>query len=174
MLLNKIPNLNITILDMNNIFNISTTNCIKNNFEKEFNNIINKQLDKDTLYIITGIGNIKEKFNEELNKNIDEYILNNLNNEKLHFIFIDSNEELLKLKYKLWYEKIINPSNGIFLGDHIDKQEILKFDNLNPYDTTVSDNNNEVIFVNKDNKKHIIKKVIYQERNNNNEQQNND
>ena len=174
MLLNKIPNLNITILDMNNIFNISTTNCIKNNFEKEFNNIINKQLDKDTLYIITGIGNIKEKFNEELNKNIDEYILNNLNNEKLHFIFIDSNESLLKLKYKLWYEKIINPSNGIFLGDHIDKQEILKFDNLNPYDTTVSDNNNEVIFVNKDNKKHIIKKVIYQERNNNNEQQNND
>lgn len=173
-LINKIPNLNTTIIDMKNIFNISTNNCIKNNFEQTFETIIKQKIEADTLYIITGIGTIKDKFSEELNKNIDEYILNNIDNNNLHYIFIDSNESLLKIKYKLWYDKIINPKYGIYLGDHIGSQEVLDFTNLNPYDTTISDNNEEILFINNNGKKQIIKKVIYQERKINNEQQNND
>ena len=173
-LINKIPNLNTTIIDMKNIFNISTNNCIKNNFEQTFETIIKQKIEADTLYIITGIGTIKDKFSEELNKNIDEYILNNIDNNNLHYIFIDSNESLLKIKYKLWYDKIINPKYGIYLGDHIGSQEVLNFTNLNPYDTTISDNNEEILFINNNGKKQIIKKVIYQERKINNEQQNND
>jgi len=177
-LLKHIPNLETKIIDMSSLFNLLTVGipCIQSNFTEAFNELITSAdyITKDTLYIITGIGGIKSKFDTIANKRIDEYFLKASTIEKLHYIFIDTNNEFNSLKDKIWFDKLLNTKEGIWLGPSIEDCSVIEFNELSDNDKNISNTNNkELCFITNKDKRYIIKKVIQTERTNNNEQQNN-
>ena len=170
-LFERIPGLDIKILDMNKYFDIShlssATTCIQNNFSDAFKKIISDYdyIAKNTLYIFTGIGDIKSKFDIVFNKQIDEYFLKVVGNEKVNYLFIDNNDSLVNIKDKIWYEKILNVKEGIWLGSSLESNKILSIDSkLEDDKNAISTNNDELCLAFMDDKRYIVKKAIIVEK----------
>jgi len=81
---------------------------------------------KDIICVILGI----DKFINNLNsdeKNIFENIINKSKDVlKIHFIFIDSSNNLKKFEYESWYKETVDPSKGLWIGDGFAEQYSIK------------------------------------------------
>ncbi|HAB66475.1 MAG TPA: type VII secretion protein EssC [Firmicutes bacterium] len=158
----SIPDVDIKVIDFSELFDILTIGltCYQNNFNDVFGHIIGEaeKLTKHTFYIITGISKLRSSVKQNNISFINQYFIDSLKNKYIHFLFVDLYDELNKLKLEDWYEKIINPKYGIWLGEGVGSQLLIKFENLTADDKRV--NNSDYIFAAKDGKRSMIKKVV--------------
>lgn len=157
-----IKDLDIKVIDFSELFDILTIGltCYQNNFNDVFGHIINdaETLIKNTLYIITGISKLRSIVKQNNIPFINQYFIDSLKNKYIHFLFVDLYDELNGLKLEDWYEKIVNPKYGIWLGEGVGSQLLIKFDNLSSEDKRVD--NPDYIFAAKDGKRVMVKKVV--------------
>ena len=86
--------------------------------------------DHNTIYIITGIGKLKEKLNEE-GKAYYSKIFNNLNKyQKSRFIFIDNYDNYRNIQIEEWYRTHVDNTFGIWLGEDVSIQSIINIKNI--------------------------------------------
>ena len=45
---------------------------------------------------------------------------------KVHFIFIDTPSGFKPHEYEMWYKSVINPANGLWIGDGFAEQYLIK------------------------------------------------
>lgn len=156
-------NYDVQIIDFSNYFDILTIGltCYQSNFNDTFGRIIENsaKLEKETIYLFTGIGDLKGNVDVNNMPFVNQWFIDTLKNEKIHFIFIETYDNLNVLKIEDWYMKIVNPEYGIWLGSNVASQTIIKFNNLDADDRAV--NNPEYCFVAEKGKKKLIKQVTY-------------
>lgn len=84
----------------------------------------------NTIYIITGIGKLKEKLNEN-GKVYYTKIFDNLNKyQKSRFIFIDNYDNYRNIQIEEWYRTHVDNTYGIWLGEDVSTQSIINIKNI--------------------------------------------
>ncbi len=113
------------------------TNSFDNNvvmIDKDFDNsfdTFNKYLDTDkkqrnTLLIFNGIEKIYNSLSSK-NKSLMEKLCEKTRDKNQYdVVFIDTENNLKKLNYETWFKNYVNTSNGIWIGNNISNQTILK------------------------------------------------
>ena len=161
----SVQNVDIKVIDFSELFDILTIGltCYQNNFNDVFGQIIEEaeKLTRDTFYIITGISKLTGTIKPNNLPFINQYFIDSLTNKYIHFLFVETYSELNNLKMEEWYEKIVNPKYGIWLGPEVGSQLLINFDNLSSDDQMIS--NPDFIFACVDGKRFIIKKVVLKE-----------
>lgn len=163
--LKNVANLDIKVIDINSYFDILTLGLTL--YQSDFNDTFGKvyeelsHLSKQTIYIFTGIGKLKESIDPDNAKFISNYFIEANKNNLINFIFIDTYENLNTLKMDDWYDKIVSPENGIWLGPDVGGQMLIKFKNLTNEDKQVQ--NPDFMFVCREGKRSIVKKVVVKE-----------
>jgi hypothetical protein len=151
----------VQIIDFSGYFDILTIGltCYQSNFNDTFGRIIeqSQNLEKETIYVFTGIGELKSNVDPNNMPFVNEWFNNTKNNEKIHFIFIESYENLNTLKIEDWYMNIVDNTYGIWLGGDVASQTVINFSNLSADDRTV--NNPEYCFVAEKGKRRLIKNI---------------
>lgn len=160
--LKTIQNIDIKVIDFIEVFDILTIGltCYQNNFNDVFGQIImeSDKLTKDTLYVITGISKLRASVKQGNLTFINQYFIDSLKNKFIHFIFVDTYDDLNSLKLDEWFEKVVNLKHGIWLGPGVGAQLLIKFDNLTNEDKKMD--NLDCLLANVDGKRYIIKKVV--------------
>ncbi len=136
-------NTNVVVIDLVEAIEkeISDINIYNSDFEKniiEINNDIIKNKDSESkfMYIVLGVGDVKNKLGnaypvfENLMLNIDK--INNVN-----FVFIDVYDSVKKLQVENWFTEKVNKKNGIWLGENVANQLIFNLNNLEMNDRNV-------------------------------------
>ena len=156
-------NYDVQIIDFSSYFDILTIGltCYQSNFNDTFGKIIEEsaKLEKETIYVFTGIGDLKSNVDPNNMPFVNSWFIDTLKNNKIHFIFIETYENLNMLKIEDWYMKIVNNDYGIWLGPDVTSQTIIKFNNLTTDDRSV--NNPEYCFVAENGKRKLIKSITY-------------
>ena len=151
----------IQIIDFSGYFDILTIGltCYQSNFNDTFGRIIeqSQHLEKETVYVFTGIGDLKSNVDPNNMPFVNEWFKGTQGNEKIHFIFIESYENLNMLKIEDWYQSIVDNSYGIWLGGDVGSQTVINFSNLSSDDRTV--NSPEYCFVAEKGKRKLIKNI---------------
>lgn len=155
-------NYDVQIIDFSNYFdilNIGLT-CYQNNFNDILGKIITEsdKIEKETIYVITGINKLKDTIDPQNMPFVNKFFIDTLKMPKLHFIFIETYDDLNSLRLEEWYQKIVDPNYGIWLGPNVGGQMIIKFKNLSPDDRAI--NNPDYAIVSENGKRKIIKRVI--------------
>lgn len=84
----------------------------------------------NTIYIITGIGKLKEKLNED-GKIYYIKIFDSLNKyQKSRFIFIDNYDNYRNIQIEEWYRTHVDNTFGIWLGEDVSTQSIINIKNI--------------------------------------------
>ena len=162
-LLKKLENNNydVEVIDFDSYFDILTLGltCYQSNFNDIFGKIIEEssKISKDTIYIFTGIGKLNATIDKQNLKFVSEFFKNSLNNNLLHFIFIETYNELNVLKIEDWYREVINDEYGIWIGPDVGSQTIIKFTNLTSDDRMIA--NPEFLVVSEKGKRKIVKGI---------------
>ncbi len=151
----------IQIIDFSGYFDILTIGltCYQSNFNDTFGRIIeqSQHLEKETVYVFTGIGDLKSNVDPNNMPFVNEWFKGTQGNEKIHFIFIESYENLNMLKIEDWYQSIVDNSYGVWLGGDVGSQTVINFSNLSSDDRTV--NSPEYCFVAEKGKRKLIKNI---------------
>ena len=160
-------NYDIKIIDFSSYFDILTIGltCYQSNFNDTFGKIIeeSQNLEKETIYIFTGIGKLKAEVATDNMPFVNKFFIDTLKNSKIHFIFIETYEQLNLLKLEDWYNKIVKAEYGIWLGPDVGSQTVITFTNLSSEDRMI--NNPEYCFVAENGKRKVIKQVVYKKDN---------
>ena len=153
----------VQIIDFSGYFDILTIGltCYQSNFNDTFGRIIeaSSKLEKETIYLFTGIGDLKSNVDPNNMPFVNEWFISTLKNPKIHFIFIETYDNLNILKIENWYTTIVDNTYGIWLGPDVGSQTVINFSNLTSEDRTV--NNPEYCFVAEKGKKKLIKCITY-------------
>ena len=88
---------------------------------------------------------------------VNEWFKNTNNNSKIHFIFIETYENLNMLKIEDWYQTIVDNNYGVWLGGDVASQTVISFSNLTSDDRTI--NSPEYCFVAEKGKRKLIKHI---------------
>ena len=145
-LFTKIPYQKVVTIDASKIFtnNEITENYVNakfdsiaeviiNNYNKEkeayessnYNEEVLQKFSKTT-YLIFGVSNFLSRISEENKKNITNVLLNNKELNIDHFVIIENADKLKSFAYDEWYKSSVDSSQGIWLGNGISDQYILK------------------------------------------------
>ena len=145
-LFSKIPYQNVVTIDANkyfeqddiqeNYYNTkfdAVADIIINNYEKEKqvydSNNYNDEALKDlphTVYLIFGITNFIGRISEDKRISLSNVLLNNKELNVDNFVLIDTADKLKALAYESWYKSSVNENNGIWLGNGVSDQYIIK------------------------------------------------
>ena len=125
-------------------------------FQEPFNEIINHNTDEYVVNVFIGISSFDSAcFDEE--QNLFNTIMNNINNlNNQTFIIFDDYEKLKKIEKYEWYNNICK-SSGIWVGNEIDEQEVFVLNKLNEYD--IDEEIKQLIYVINDNN-YVVAKGI--------------
>lgn len=97
-----------------------------------------EDIDNNTIYIITGIGKLKEKLNED-GKIYYSKIFNDLNKyQNSKFIFIDNYNNYKNIQIEQWYRTHVDNTFGIWLGEDISTQSIISIKNIDLNDKRIN------------------------------------
>ena len=81
---------------------------------------------KKILCIMVGFDSFKNKLSLENQNKIAELFEKGKDLDSLNYIFVDSIDKIRKYEFEAWYKTVINGSRGIFLGNGISDQMIIK------------------------------------------------
>ena len=104
------------------------------NFDSVLINIIqevNKEADaKKRLFIFYGFSKFKEHISEKYIPYYNSLFekINLFKNAK--FILVDDYESFKNVEIENWYASAVNDSDGIWIGDGVDEQMLIKFDDI--------------------------------------------
>ncbi len=151
----------VQIIDFSGYFDILTIGltCYQSNFNDTFGKIIeqSQNLEKETLYVFTGIGDLKSNVDPNNMPFVNDWFKSTNDNKKIHFIFIETYENLNMLKIEDWYQSIVDNNYGVWLGGDAGSQTVINFSNLSSDDRTV--NSPEYCFVAEKGKRKLIKNI---------------
>ena len=157
--------LDVQVIDFSSYFDILTVglNCYQSNFNDILGRIITNasKLEKETVYLITGIGKLKANVDEKNMPFVNDFFKNCEANTKLHFVFIETYEELNLLKIEDWYQAVVKPDYGIWVGDGVASQSLIRFNDLTQEDRNM--NNPEYSLVATGGKRTLIKHIVFKE-----------
>lgn len=167
-IVSNIPNLKEYVIDFSG--KLDRTKTSGEMSSTDFNNEIakmNKVLADPNLasfekvYILVEAGLAKEKLQPNDYQTLNNIIkaLPNLNNT--HFIFVGANDNHKKLQLEGWYENIMVPNYGIWIGEGVDSQTSITFKGLSSDVRRI--NISDMAFVANKNEITIIRKVVENE-----------
>ena len=145
-LFTKIPYQKVVTIDAAKIFESDdiTENYVNSKFDSIAETIINnynKQKEvydknnyseeslkdfKKTTYLIFGMSNFLSRISSENKTSIMNVLLNNKDLNVDNFVIIENTEKLKSFGYDEWYKNSVDPSQGIWLGNGISDQFVLK------------------------------------------------
>ena len=100
-----------------NIYDIYT----KNNMNvRALENVVNQ------VCVIVGLDKFLVKLDDEHKTKFKEILNHNKEMLKINFVFIDIPSGFKKYEYEEWYKNNIDPNNGIWIGDGVTQQYVLK------------------------------------------------
>ncbi len=138
-LLALIPNLDVKIFDY---VKVTANGAYVSETEDAFGNIINALTfgTAGQLLMIIGINELLSTLSSEEKKEFDRAILTARNNHNTNIVIIESFDNLKKYQFDEWY-KNINSKNGIWIGNNIIDQSVLKVGKItkNLYDNIGND-----------------------------------
>ena len=132
-LISRISNVKAYVFDMTGLYDKNydnVQNCIYNDdLTASLRNVImevNKESDGiKRVFFFLGIGVLKESL-DDTGKSYYEALFNNANKFKnSKFIFIDDAEPFQSLESETWYDQLVVPINGIWVGDDFSHQSII-------------------------------------------------
>lgn len=128
-LMSKLPDVQVRVIDFVNIYNknIEGTQTFKENFDSLFAAIRQEVLQekdatKKTVYVMTGISQMKRKLNADTQLVCQEIFGHANTYQNTYFIFVDNYNAYKNLQLEPWYQTQINHSNGIWIGEGIASQ----------------------------------------------------
>ncbi len=134
------------VIDFANAFPKKMENVIaytkKEEYEQAFINLNNvvkttPTTDIDNYFFIIGSSYIKNNISEELYKTISDILVNIKNYNKTHILLVDVSNGLKMLQEEPWYEEI-DKKNGIWLGENVGSQNIIKISNMSPEEKKIN------------------------------------
>ena len=140
-----IKNINIKIIDFINYFKNQSdnNNYYCQNLNMGLDNII-KELSVEAnsnyknVYIFIGIGQYKEKFDNQYINKLNSIIGNSNQYINSYFIFFDSYASYKNLEANPWIKNKINKSNGIWLGEGAGVQMAISINNFSMEDRKIN------------------------------------
>lgn len=130
-------NINIRIIDFINYFKNQpeSNNYYSKNFNDGLDIITNdlnneKNINYKNLYIFVGIGQFKEKLNNNYINKLNIIINNSDSYQNSYFIFLDSYSSYKNLETDPFIKNKINKSNGIWIGEGVGAQLAITINNL--------------------------------------------
>jgi len=140
--LQMIKNNNLFVLDASNIFDKNTfnnlnyynddlTNVYKNIEEliKKYNENLDHNLSNNVI-IILGIENFINKVTLNENINLKTFLMEAKKSNKFDFVIVDNDTSLKKYAYEEWYRNNVVSSQGIWLGNGITEQYVIKLSKI--------------------------------------------
>ena len=119
----RVPNINFTVLDAEDIFQ-NGKEGVRDKYIEFFKNLNNAKKLKDSICIIIGL----DKFLTELGS--EELFFESLKNaqalKKCSYIIIESLIKLNNYTYSDWYKKFSSNENGVWLGNGVNEQYLFK------------------------------------------------
>lgn len=118
-----IPNTNLTVLDADKIIR-NKEQDIKNEYVEIFKKVETSKRKKENIVLIVG-------FEEFINKLGNEAVFfgsveNARKLEKIHYIIIENASKMNRFKTSDWYKKYITDGIGLWLGNGVNEQYLLK------------------------------------------------
>ena len=153
----SIPNAKLKIIDLaENMSEANIEEYYNGEFTQTITNIITAEQEtkQKIVYIITGIGYIYDRVLDEGIETLFKIFNNEYKLPNSYFILADNYISMKKLENEKWYQNL-NINNGIWIGDGITNQSIIKTENIKVYDA--NENFNGLSFNIKDGKYEIIK-----------------
>ncbi len=125
--LSSLKNIKLNILDVEKVKGIEEE--AYKYFEKEIMQDMKNNNDVFTICVIIGISEFfdKDAINED---EFCEFLEKVKKNEKIKFIIIDSGDELEDQEYDEWYEKNIDKSSCIWVGNGMENQSLIDVDSM--------------------------------------------
>ena len=96
------------------------------------NNSIFENYDQ-TLCVIIGLENFKNKLSSDLKSKIDMFFKKGKITGKINFIFVDSIDKIKSIEYEPWYKECVTNNSGIWIGNGISEQFTLKLSKTPKY-----------------------------------------
>ena len=145
-MLSKIPNNNLVMLDGDGNYQneYENVNYVNDNFDEMINKICdsmeyqykqyvndgysNKNLKstKNSTIILASFTRVIARLNEEIKKRFLDDLAKVKDTNQFDFIIVDRVDNLKKLEYDEWYKKVIQNNYGIWLGNGIADQTLIK------------------------------------------------
>ncbi len=132
----NIPQVEINIVDA--LGKLNQDNVSKEIMNKNFDSVliniiqeVNKEADaKKRLFIFYGFSKFKEHISEKYIPYYNSLFekINLFKNAK--FILVDDYESFKNVEIENWYASAVNDSDGIWIGDGVDEQMLIKFDDI--------------------------------------------
>ena len=144
--ISKLPNNNLILIDVDN--NLSSTyentSYVTNNFDEVVNKICdsmefqiktftennyNKEVLKNTnptTIVVNGFTKLLTRLNDTVKKRYLEALKNAKDTNQFVFICVDRVDNFKKLEYDEWYKKVIQNNYGIWIGNGVADQSLLK------------------------------------------------
>ena len=114
--------------NFNKIFN-DLHNYINDNYQKYLDNNYNRDIFNNTsrIYcVILGLDTFKSKLNETEQNKFNDIFEKSKDLGILNYIVVDTVDNLKKYQYESWYKTCFNVNNGIYLGNGINEQYVIK------------------------------------------------
>lgn len=135
-LLNKLPNSNLRIVDLADVFkNEDNIKCYNNDWDNSiieiYNEIImSRQNSNQYLYIFLGIGQIKKILSPKSLELLNKLFLEMNDTDSVNLILIDTYISYKRIQTEVWYQSKVDNSYGIWLGEDVGTQLAINFNNL--------------------------------------------
>ena len=163
--LSKNQNINLRVIDVIDIINPAklSTNIFKNQFDQIIK-AINKEIEteesspKQFVYVILGVGEFKNKLDEEGQGLFDNIFANIKSYKNTYFIFADYYESYGMIQTEGWFSSEVDKKSGIWLGYGVDEQYLIDFSNLSMEDREVKDSS--IGFIGSRKARIIFKKMV--------------
>lgn len=144
--LQQIKDHHLIVIDAENIFNNAPAGVkyYNGSFDALFKELNNYTLKQEAIYkangfnrnalnnyaqltvVLIGITKFRAQLNDENNNLFAEFMMRSKDYGKNNFILVETIDHLRNMEYDEWYKAVVNPSYGIWLGNGITEQFIIK------------------------------------------------
>ena len=166
-LLKQIPNLSIKVIDVFKIYNNSQgiyvyNDDFDNTIKQMKSEIINdSKLKKKNIFIIIGLGALKNNILQKSKVLLDEIFSNLKTYKNNSFIIYDDYNSYKSLEMENWFRDNVDQTTGIWLGDNADNQLAIKMPNLTLDDKRIMFK--QIGYIVKNNSHTIVRYVVDKE-----------
>ena len=172
-ILKRIPQTKVRVLDAVKSYDVSKipVECFTDKFDAVIPALIqemeNNTSDIKRVYVINGASRLKDKLSPEILVQYEHFLKAFKDNENTILIIADNVQGFQRLEIETWYDEVINNHRGIWLGEGIGDQLIIKTPHLEP--ETRNQNFDDMAFIVNEDSVIPFKKVVKDKEEVNNE-----
>lgn len=167
----NIPNTEISVIDIENGLEQTNINkeLINKNFDNSLINIIqdvNKEAEADgkkRIFIFYGFGKYKEKLSEKFIPYYNSLFENISRFKNSKLLLVDNYDSFRNVEIENWYTSSVKDNTGIWIGEGVDEQMLIKFEDIS--DNVRKENFNDLAVVCDSGKPIVIKHIVLEAQN---------